>query len=89
MRESRPDWEVYERMIARLIADQSETDLCVTPNAGVMGKISETVRQIDVLIDARHDTDNIPPVSELSISKILAPTAGRACRISLATSSCQ
>jgi hypothetical protein len=58
MKETRPDWEIYERMIARLIADQSETSLCVTPNAKVMGKISRTTRQIDVLIDARHDTDN-------------------------------
>lgn len=58
MKESRPEWEVYERMIARLIADQSGTDLCVTPNARVTGKISGTARQIDVLIDARHDTDN-------------------------------
>jgi hypothetical protein len=58
MKEARPDWEVYERMIARLIVDQSATDICVTPNAKVKGKISRTSRQIDVLIDARHDTDN-------------------------------
>lgn len=58
MKESRPTWEIYERMIARLIADQSGTDLCVTPNARVTGKISGIARQIDVLIDARHDTDN-------------------------------
>src|SRR5882672_10529779 len=58
MKEARPEWEVYERMVARLIADQSGADLCVTPNARVMGKISGTARQIDVLIDARHDTDN-------------------------------
>jgi len=58
MSEIRPSWEVYERMIARLIADQSETDLCVSPNAKVTGKISGILRQIDVLIDARHDTGN-------------------------------
>ncbi|HUJ98732.1 MAG TPA: restriction endonuclease, partial [Stellaceae bacterium] len=45
-------------MIARLVADQSATDLCVTPNARMFGQISGVSRQIDVLIDARHDTDN-------------------------------
>lgn len=54
----RPNWEIYERMIARLFADQSTTDLCVTPNARLIGKISGRSRQVDVLIDARHDTDN-------------------------------
>jgi hypothetical protein len=45
-------------MVARLIADQLATDLCVTPNARMVGRISGRSRQIDVLIDARHDTDN-------------------------------
>ena len=45
-------------MIARLMADQIATDLCVTPNARVFGRISGRSRQIDVLIDARHDTNN-------------------------------
>jgi hypothetical protein len=58
MKQQQPSWEIYERMIARLIADQFTTDLCVTPNAHVVGKISGRSRQIDVLIDARHDTDN-------------------------------
>jgi hypothetical protein len=58
MKQARPGWEIYERMIARLIADQSGTDLCVTPNARLVGKISGASRQIDVLIDARHNTDN-------------------------------
>ena len=53
-----PDWELYERLVARLMADQISTDLCVTPNAHITGKISGINRQIDVLIDARHDTDN-------------------------------
>jgi hypothetical protein len=53
-----PDWELYERMVARLVADQLTTDLCVTPNARLKGRISGRSRQIDVLIDARHDTDN-------------------------------
>jgi Restriction endonuclease len=58
MKQTRPSWETYERMIARMIADQSGTDLCVTPNAKLIGKISGVSRQIDVLIDVRHDTDN-------------------------------
>ncbi len=53
-----PDWERYERLVARLIADQISTDQCVTPNAQIKGVISSRKRQIDVLIDQRHDTDN-------------------------------
>src|SRR4051812_34749139 len=53
-----PSWEVYERMIARLIADQVPTDMCVTANARIRGKKSGIKRQIDVLIEERHDTDN-------------------------------
>jgi len=41
-----------------MVADQLSTDLCVTPNARIIGKITERSRQIDVLIDSRHDTDN-------------------------------
>ncbi len=52
------DWEVYERLVARMFADQLQTDLCVTPNAHVKGEITGIQRQIDVLIDDRHDTDN-------------------------------
>ncbi|MCW5680019.1 MAG: restriction endonuclease [Xanthobacteraceae bacterium] len=52
------DWEIYERMVARLIADQAGTDMCVTPNARIRGQLSGRSRQIDVLIEARHDTDN-------------------------------
>lgn len=56
---SRPKaWEVYERFIARLIANDAPTDLCVTPNAKIRGIISGRKRQVDVLIDSRHDTDN-------------------------------
>lgn len=58
MNGSQANWEVYERMIARLMADQLSTGLCVTPNARILGSISGRKRQIDVLIDARHDTDN-------------------------------
>jgi hypothetical protein len=53
-----PDWERYERLVARLVADQLSTAYCVIPNAKARGKISERSRQIDVLIDVRHDTDN-------------------------------
>lgn len=41
-----------------MMADQSATDLCVTPNAWIVGQVSGIKRQIDVLIEARHDTDN-------------------------------
>lgn len=58
MSSSAKAWQIYERKIARLLADQLSTDLCVTPNARVEGRITGIFRQIDVLIDARHDTDN-------------------------------
>lgn len=57
-RSKTPDWELYERLVARLLADQLQTDLCVTPNARIVGKNSGRSRQIDVLIEPRHDTDN-------------------------------
>lgn len=41
-----------------MAADQLSTDMCVTPNAYIRGRISDRKRQIDVLVDARHDTDN-------------------------------
>jgi hypothetical protein len=53
-----PAWEHFERLIARLAADELSTDYCVTPNARIAGRISGRSRQIDVLIDLRHDTDN-------------------------------
>lgn len=58
MNRKMPDWEKYERLVARLIADQISTDQCVTPNAQIKGVISSRKRQIDVLIDQRHDTNN-------------------------------
>jgi len=51
-------WELYERMIARLIVEQSTTALSVTPNARIMGKISRRSRQIDVLINSRHNSED-------------------------------
>jgi hypothetical protein len=52
------DWKLYERLVARLIADQLSTEFCVTPNASILGAITGIKRQIDVLIEVRHDTDN-------------------------------
>jgi hypothetical protein len=52
------DWEVYERFIAQLMVRDLSPDYCVTVNASVMGHISGQRRQIDVLMDVRHDTDN-------------------------------
>ncbi|CTQ77563.1 restriction endonuclease [Roseibium alexandrii] len=52
------DWERYERLVARLMADQLSPEFCVTPNASILGAITDIKRQIDVLIDYRHDTDN-------------------------------
>jgi hypothetical protein len=56
--EDRPEWQVYELLIAHMMAQEVSTDLCVTANARVRGRISGAVRQVDVLIDSRHDTDN-------------------------------
>lgn len=58
MKSAIKDWEIYERFIARLISVDAPTDLSVTPNARIKGLISGRKRQIDVLIDSRHDTDN-------------------------------
>ncbi len=53
-----PEWEKYERLVARMFANEASTDLCVTPNARIRGRISGVMRQIDVLIECRHDSDN-------------------------------
>ncbi|MDI5983827.1 restriction endonuclease [Halomonas sp. M4R5S39] len=53
-----PQWEKYERLVAQLVTHQISTEYCVTPNASIKGKISSRKRQVDVLIDYRHDTDN-------------------------------
>ena len=53
-----PNWQLYERLVARMMADQLPTAYCVTPNARVVGRISGRSRQIDVLVDLRHDSDN-------------------------------
>ncbi|MEH6450310.1 MAG: restriction endonuclease [Oleispira sp.] len=53
-----PDWQLYERLIAKLMLQQLSTSYCVTPNANIVGSISGIKRQIDVLIDYRFDTEN-------------------------------
>ncbi len=58
MSKSWPDWKNYERLVAQIVTQQLSTEYCVTPNARVLGVISGLNRQIDVLIDLRHDTDN-------------------------------
>lgn len=57
MSEVHKDWEIYERLIAVLLVQDLSTESCVTVNAWVTGHISGQRRQIDVLIDARHDRD--------------------------------
>jgi hypothetical protein len=58
MSTTRTDWKNYERLVAQLLAEQLFKDYCVTPNARLAGTISGRSRQVDVLIDIRHDTDN-------------------------------
>lgn len=49
------DWRIYERFVAKLMTDQAAHDATVIPNAKLTGHLSGTKRQIDVLIDSRHD----------------------------------
>lgn len=58
MSKQMPEWELYERLVARLAAEQFPATYSVTPNARLLGRISKRRRQIDVLIELRHDTDN-------------------------------
>lgn len=51
-------WKIYERMIAQLFANQVSTGYVVTPNARIVGVFTGVARQIDVLIEERHDTNN-------------------------------
>ncbi|MEI4507443.1 restriction endonuclease [Sphingopyxis sp. CCNWLW253] len=51
-------WKIYERMIAQLLVDGLSTNLAVTVNARIRGAITGVLRQIDVLIEPRHDSDN-------------------------------
>lgn len=52
------DWARYERLVATLMRDQLSPAYCVTPNARVKGVFSGRKRQIDVLIDSRHASDD-------------------------------
>ena len=58
MRRVHDDWQEYERLVASMLLNEISPHLCITPNARVRGRISQRSRQLDVLIDARHDTDN-------------------------------
>lgn len=52
-------WKAYERLVARLTADQYASDhrYTVIPNASITGLISGDKRQIDVLVEYRYDSD--------------------------------
>lgn len=54
---STPAWRLYERFVAKLMADEAKQHLTVIPNARLIGRISGVRRQIDVLIDSRHGDD--------------------------------
>jgi hypothetical protein len=41
-----------------MAVNELSTDFSVTPNARLIGRLSQRSRQIDVLIDLRHDRDN-------------------------------
>lgn len=52
------DWRSYERFVAGLMSDEHASDeFTVIPNARIHGVLSGTIRQIDVLIDAKWDED--------------------------------
>ena len=54
----RPDWKTYELFVAQLLVNEASTSYCITANARIKGRISGIRRQIDVLIDCRHDSDD-------------------------------
>lgn len=58
MSKSDPAWKNYERLVAKLVVQQIATNYCVTLNARIFGVLSRRSRQVDVLIDMRHETDN-------------------------------
>jgi hypothetical protein len=50
-------WKTYERLVAGWCSEwYSSTDISVTPNAKIIGKISGVYRQVDVLIDTRFES---------------------------------
>ena len=58
MKNFTPSWKTYERVVATLLRNSIDTNLCVTMNARVAGIISKRSRQIDVLIESRHQLDS-------------------------------
>ena len=51
-----PLWRIYERVAACLEVETAGMDVSVTSNASLVGSISCTARQIDILVDARWET---------------------------------
>ena len=51
---STPLWRLYERVVASIESSKASAENTVIPNAKLVGHISGTERQIDVLIDARN-----------------------------------
>jgi hypothetical protein len=52
------DWKKYERFVAELCSeDYQSQDVTVIPNAKIEGCLSQTTRQVDVLIDSRFGDD--------------------------------
>src|SRR4051812_30158344 len=51
------NWRMYERFVAALESSKAQGAITVIPNAELIGTISRTKRQIDVLIDNRIEED--------------------------------
>jgi hypothetical protein len=52
-----PAWRLYERLVAAFVVDDADMDTSVIPNASLVGIVSGVPRQIDVLVDARFESD--------------------------------
>lgn len=51
------NWHLYERLVAAFETENTGIDVTITPNARIVGRISQIPRQVDVLIDARWGDD--------------------------------
>ncbi len=51
------DWRILERIVALLTSNEYDDSYTVIPNIRVRGYISKRKRQIDVLVDIRHNID--------------------------------
>ncbi len=52
------NWKIYERFVAELCSDDYQSSsVTVIPNAKIKGCLSQTLRQVDVLIDSRFGDD--------------------------------